>query len=61
MKLVKCIDNKRAENHLSIGRIYEVIKEDSTHYHLNMDLIPSHFFKERFEIVNTDKIYELWT
>jgi hypothetical protein len=60
MKLVKCIDNKRVEDFLSIGRIYEVIEEDSTHYKLKNYHSLCTFFKERFEIVNRDKIYELW-
>jgi hypothetical protein len=61
MKLVKCLDNNRVEDFLSIGRIYEVIEEDSTHYKLKNYHSLCTFFKERFEIVNRDKIYELWT
>lgn len=60
---VRCIDNARCPKYLTIGKIYKVINKDFSHYELLKDDCGKNtsFFKERFEIINTNKIYEVWT
>jgi hypothetical protein len=59
---VKCIGNSGCKYALTVGKIYRVIQRDSECYRIvdDQDDIRK-FYKRRFEIVNRNKIYELWT
>jgi hypothetical protein len=59
---VKCIDNGGCKYALTVGQIYGVIHNDLECYRIIDDQGDSRkFYKWRFEIVNRNKIYELWT
>jgi hypothetical protein len=59
---VKCIGNSGCKYVLTVGKIYKVIESDLECYRIVDDRKAKiKFYKWRFEIVNRDKIYELWT
>lgn len=57
---VKCINNEGTD-FLILNKVYEVSVEQYDGYILNSISDRKYFYrKDRFEIVSTNKIYELW-
>lgn len=62
MKKVKCINNERCKDGLTVGKIYETFDEDLVYCTVLEDDAGNEtsYYRRRFQEINTYKIYELW-